>query len=140
MMLVLVIGSFPSTGMAQSVPFMATGNMTVARSFASATLLDNGQVLIAVSGTADIYEPRTGMFTAIGSHGSKVATRLADGRVLFIVSDSTSTNRAEIFDPASGTFIPSGSSVTGQTGGYTTLLPNGQVLVAGDLLPSGPVP
>jgi len=127
--------------MAQSVTFAATGNMTVARSFASATLLDNGQVLIAGSGTADIYDPRTGAFTAIGNHGSNIATRLADGRVLFIVWDSASPNRAEIFDPASGTFTTSGTSVTGQMGGYATLLPNGQVLVAGGFISfkSGPL-
>jgi hypothetical protein len=132
--LILIIASFPSTAIAQAGTFTATGNMTVAREFASATLLANGQVLIAGSGAADIYEPRTGTFTAIGAHGSNVATRLADGRVLFVVSDSDSPNRAEIFDPASGTFTTSGTTITGQIGGYATLLPNGQVLVAGGFI------
>jgi FG-GAP-like repeat/Galactose oxidase, central domain len=134
MPLIFVIASFPSTVMAQSGTFTATGNMTVARSFHSATLLDNGQVLIAGSGTADIYEPQTGTFTALGNHGSAIATPLADGRVLFIVKDSAGKNTAEIFDPASRTFTTSGTSVTGQIGGYATLLPNGQVLVAGGFI------
>ena len=131
MPLILIIASFPSTVMAQAGTFTATGNMTVAREFASATLLANGQVLIAGSGTADIYEPQTGTFTAIGNHGSHIATLLGDGRVLFIVTDYASQNRAEIFDPVSRTFTTSGTSVTGQIGGYAKLLTNGQVLVAG---------
>jgi len=132
--LILIIASFPSTVVAQSGTFTATGNMTVARSFASATLLANGQVLLAGSGTADIYEPQTGTFTALGNHGSSIATPLADGRVLFIVKDSAGRNEAEIFDTGSRSFTRSGTSVTGQVGGYATLLPNGQVLVAGGFI------
>lgn len=128
-LLLLVVACFPSTAMGQS----ATGSMTVGRSFASATLLENGEVLIAGNGTADIYNPRTGTFSAI-RHGSRVATRLGDGRVLFILWESGIPNRAEIFDPASRTVTTSGTSVTGQIGGYATLLPNGQVLVAGGFI------
>jgi FG-GAP-like repeat/FG-GAP repeat/Galactose oxidase, central domain len=140
MPLILVVAGFPSTGMAQSGTSMATGNMSVARTFASAILLENGQVLVAGSNTfkpgsstADLYDPRTGTFTALGNHGSAIATLLSDGRVLFVVKDS-GVNTAEIFDPANGTFTQSGTSVTGQIGGYATLLPNGQVLVAGGFL------
>ncbi len=140
MALVLIITSFPSTVMAQSGTFAATGNMTFATAFASATLLANGQVLIAGSLTADIYEPQTGTFTAIGNHGNNIATLLGDGRVLFIVTDYDSKNRTEIFDPTSGTFTTSGTSVTGQIGGYATLLPNGQVLVAGGFMDYSPSP
>jgi hypothetical protein len=110
--------------------------MTVARAFTTATLLENGEVLIGGNGTVDIYDPRTGVFTGTGDHGSKVATRLRDGRVLFIVWDSARPNRAEIFDPATRTFTSSGTSATGQIGGYATLLPNGKVLVAGGLIDS----
>jgi len=138
MPLIFVIASFPATVMAQSGTFTATGNMSVARSFHSATLLSNGQVLIADSRTADIYEPQTGTFTAVGNHGSAIATPLADGRVLFIGKDSAGKNEAEIFDPASRTFTTSGTSVTGQIGGYASLLPSGQVLVAGGFIDSSP--
>ena len=135
--LILVVAGFPSTVMGQSGKSMATGNMTVARTIASATLLANGQVLVAGSSpvkpgsnSADLYDPRTGTFTALGNHGSPIAETLADGRVLFIVNDF-GINRAEIYDPANGTFTSSGTSVTGQVGGHATLLPNGKVLVAG---------
>jgi hypothetical protein len=131
MFVVMLVASFPSTVMAQSGTFTPIGNMTVARSFHSATLLENGEVLIAGEGTAEIFDPRTEAFTSIGNHGSNVAARLSDGRVFFIVSDSATPNRAEIFDPASRTFTTSGTSVTGQIGGYATLLRNGKVLVAG---------
>jgi hypothetical protein len=132
--LILVVAGFPSTVLGQSGKSMATGDMTVARSFASATLLANGQVLVAGSNSADLYDPRAGTFTALGNHGSPVAETLADGRVLFIVNDSR-INRAEIYDPANGQFTSSGTSVTGQVGGHATLLPNGKVLVAGGFVP-----
>src|SRR5262245_30524830 len=88
MLLTFVLASFPSTVMAQSGTFTATGNMSIARSFGSATLLANGEVLIAGSGTADIYEAQTGTFTPIGKGGSAIATPLSDGRVLFIDRNS----------------------------------------------------
>src|SRR5438034_827402 len=60
----------PATG-----TFTTTGSMTAARYFHTATLLNNGMVLIAGGGitnygelaTAELYNPSTGTFTATGS-------------------------------------------------------------------------
>ena len=139
-LLLVVVAMFPPMVRAQSATFTATGNMSSTRGFPSATLLPNGQVLIAGNpttnslannSTADIYDPVTGTFTALGKGGSGIATTLADGRVLFIVPDLNIGNRAEIFDPATGAFTSAGHTATGQVGGYATLLTDGQVLVAG---------
>ena len=93
----LELSAFAPVAKAQVLgSFTATGNMTKARQFASATLLANGQVLIAGGGTADIYEPNTGIFTTLGNHGSGISTLLSDGRVLFIVTNSAGKNRAKI--------------------------------------------
>jgi len=87
----------PSTG-----TFTQTGNMAVGRYLHTATLLQNGKVLI-VGGvltsksdpvaTAEIYDPATGTFTMTGAMATAreqhTATLLADGRVL-IVGGTTS--------------------------------------------------
>jgi Kelch motif/Bacterial Ig-like domain (group 2) len=87
----------PGTG-----TFTQTGSMTVGRYLHTATLLQNGKVLI-VGGvltstsdpvaTAEVYDPATGTFTMTGAMATAreqhTATLLADGRVL-IVGGTTS--------------------------------------------------
>jgi hypothetical protein len=125
-------------------PFVAAGNMTVARWWHSSTLLPDGRVLLAGGegdgggdggSTAEIYDPATGTFTATGSmthprrgHG---AVLLANGKVL-IVGPHASYG-AELYDPATGTFTPTGSPNEWQYIQSTTLLQNGQVLIAGNI-------
>ena len=132
--------------LAQSLgTFTATGNMNVARSRHTATLLGDGKVLIAgglnqggAVSTAELYDPLTGTFTRTGDmtisrygHG---ATLLPDGRVLIaggITSardPSTYGTSAEIYDPSTGTFTDTGNPVAaGLNGGL--LLGNGKVLL-----------
>jgi hypothetical protein len=88
----------PGTG-----TFTHTGSMAVGRYLHTATLLQNGKVLI-VGGVstsksdpvpaAEVYDPATGTFTMTGSMATAreqhTATLLADGRVL-IVGGTTST-------------------------------------------------
>jgi hypothetical protein len=88
---------------AQTGTFRATGSMTTPRFGATATLLANGQVLL-VGG----QNQNNSSFAALAS--------------------------AELYDPATGTFSATGSMNTSRFDGQTaTLLPNGQVLVAGGL-------
>jgi WD40 repeat protein len=94
--------------------WLPTGSMHTARSsYPSATLLLNGQVLVAggfdVSGntlaSAELYDPSTGLWTATGSmtspRGRFAATLLADGRVLAVGGDPNKAS-AEIYDPGTG--------------------------------------
>jgi WD40 repeat protein len=82
---------------APPLSFVATGDMHTARVSATATLLQNGRVLIAGGystpdltwtfyASAEIYDPATGKFTTTGSmsaaRANATATLLADGRVL----------------------------------------------------------
>jgi galactose oxidase-like protein/Big-like domain-containing protein len=127
--------------------FTLTGSMSVGRYLHTATLLQNGKVLIVggvltsaqdPAATAEIYDPATGTFTMTGAMATArerhTATLLADGTVL-IVGGTTSTGdtfaTAEVYDPSTGSFSATGSMVEARSYHTATLLPSGQVLVAG---------
>ena len=125
------------------------GQMTNGRSFHTATALIDGLVLAAGGYfnrypivATDLYDPTTATFTATGSmataRGFDTATRLADGRVLFAGGDPSVWNfdgpylaSAELYDPATGTFSPTGSLATGRNMHTATPLLDGRVLIAG---------
>jgi hypothetical protein len=136
----------PATG-----AFTPTANMTDARFMHTATLLNNGKVLIAggaVSNTtaplatAELYDPSTGAFTNTGpmtiGREQHTATLLADGRVLIAGGEISSGSgnlqaiaSAEIYDPSTGSFSATGSMATARSFHTATFLPAGTVLVAG---------
>jgi hypothetical protein len=124
--------------------FLVTGSMNQARFDATATLLNNGMVLIAgglVSGTylseAELYNPTTGTFTVTGSLNTArelhSATLLNNGMVLIAGGYNSSgfLSSAELYNPASGTFTLTGSLNTPRRLAPTILLQNGTVLIAG---------
>jgi hypothetical protein len=121
--------------------------MGTARAAHSATLLADGEVLIAGGigdrgplQTAELYDPATGTFSAVGSmaearSGRIGAIRLLDGRVLMIGgSESPST---ELFDPPTGTFVVAAPMSVAHPGSGVALLADGRVLVAGSGDPEG---
>jgi hypothetical protein len=79
---------------------------------------------------------------AVGRESHK-ATLLSDGKVLvaggtlFLNILDRVTATAELYDPATGTFSPTGSMTTPRQDFTATLLPNGKVLVAGGFDNSG---
>jgi hypothetical protein len=143
---------------ASATPQLATGKtgfsytagfMETARGQHAEALLGDGRVLIAGgwSGTAalktaELYDPKTGKFSAttgMMAHPRRnlTATALVDGRVLIVGGETggdTSAdflNSAELFDPGSGTFSPTGSLIAGRELQTATLLPDGRVLITG---------
>ena len=116
-----------------------TGSMSASRIFHTATLLNDGRVLIAggsnstALATADIYDPASGTFTPTGTmniaRAEHSATLLNDGRVLICGGDTIGS--AEIYDPLSGTFTPTGTMSVIRHAHTATLLNDGRVLVAG---------
>ena len=121
--------------------FTAVGDMTMGRAWHTATLLNNGKVLIAGGDFADIrtrgaelYDPATGTFTSTGDMkepGAETATLLPNGRVLIIKGKFLGPNHAELYDPATGAFTRTGDLSLAGFHPTAVLLPTGKALVAG---------
>jgi hypothetical protein len=130
----------------------ATGNMVEAREGRTATLLLDGNVLVA-GGTgsagstllesAELYDPSSRTWTATGGmiddRFGHAATLLPDGRVLVVGGDGFGIGvlaSAELYDPSSGTWIATGNMIEARYG-LAALLPDGTVLVAGGTTDGG---
>lgn len=138
-----------------SSPFTLTGQMNDGRFNQTATLLNNGKVLItggtdssaAATASAELYDPVAGTFTSVGSmtaaRQSHTATLLSNGEVLITGGQDAQGNflsSAEIYDPNTGMFAATGAMQQARSIHTATVLPNGKVLVAGGLNATGPSP
>lgn len=135
--------------------FVAGPDMNFPRRHHVATLLKDGRVLVTggiqlrgsgfgASPNTEIYDPAANHFATTGQMNVgrwlHTATELHDGRVLIVGGRDNnctiycpvySLRSAEIFDPATGTFTPTGSLNIGRYGHTATLLEDGRVLIIG---------
>jgi N-acetylneuraminic acid mutarotase len=131
----------------------STGSMHVARTLAHAVLLSNGSVLVmggcvndclsATTRSAELYNPTAGTFTATGSmvqaRAEFGATLLANGQVLVAGGCTaydangclSTTNKAEIYNPATGTWTATTAMRAARNAMTATRLASGKVMVAG---------
>jgi hypothetical protein len=117
--------------------------MSTARVVHTATLLPNGQVLVAGGqnstgylASAELYDPVAGTFTAAGSlNAARLAPEAAllpTGQVLIAGGVGPSPlASAELYDPVAGTFTAAGNMTSPRAPLTMTLLRNGQVLIVG---------
>lgn len=103
-----------------------------------ALLLNDGRILISAGSSLEIYNPDTRKTTPAGHRiyervGSTWVS-LADGRVLIIGAPNfEGPKRAEIYDPKTGQSELTGAVKKMVFANAATLLPDGKVLVSGDL-------
>lgn len=135
--------------------FVATGSLNDARYRQTATLLDDGRVLM-VGGTgataplasAEIYQPDSGSFVQTASMADArvghTATKLSDGRVLVTGGSRASLPgnpeylaSAEIYDPSTAQFAHTATMAAARYNAVAALLSDGRVLVAGGSRLSG---
>lgn len=127
----------PATGV-----FTATGAMSDVKRRHTATLLANGKVLVVGTSRPELYDPATGTFSTTGALNSNTAryghtaTLLANGKVLIAGGNSdyplnSDLSEAELYDPATGTFTPTGPMGAARAGHIAVLLQNGFVLISG---------
>jgi len=138
----------PATGR-----FSATGSMSHIRTMHTATLLPNGKVLIAGGddtvaplSSAELYDPATGRFSPTGAMSigreEQTATLLDNGKVLIAggfyyegpLAEPTvdeMLSSAELYDPATGQFTPTGSMHVARFDAAAIKLLDGRVLIAG---------
>src|SRR5712691_11822475 len=122
--------------------FEYTGSLPTPRSGYTATLLQNGKVLVAggqdssgVLASAELYDPATGTWTATGSLNTgrrfHTATLLPSGKVLVAAGFDNNANldglvSAEIYDPATGKWTLTGNLNAGRYSQTATLLGSGK--------------
>ena len=136
----------PATG-----TWAQTGSMQGAREQQSATLLNNGDVLVAGGlneggfccsqfeySSAELYNPASRTWAPAASmaakHAGQTATLLPNG---WVVVAGGGTSVAEIYEPGRGLWVAPGTLSTARTHQTATLLRNGRVLVAGGDGPDG---
>jgi hypothetical protein len=115
--------------------FVKTGSPVID---GTASLLPDGRVLIVGDITAEIYDPKTGLFAASGAmdheRSGHTATTLLDGRILIaggVDQADGPVGVAEIYNPKTGLFSPTGSMVHPRFGHAANLLEDGRVLIVG---------
>jgi Kelch motif protein/galactose oxidase-like protein len=128
-----------------------TGTMSTPRQSHTATLLPDGKVLITggddnsglTLASAELYDPVSGTFTSTSMmHKPRIghsATLLSNGKVLIAGGYAPCSpgcidlpdNTAELYDPSTGTFTPTGSLLVPRGLHTATLLTGGLVLISG---------
>ena len=141
--------STPTAGPTGNPAYVPTYKMVCWRYRSMAVALLGGRVLIIggcegstpqEDNSAELFDPRTSKFSPTGSttashdaYGSAIL--LEDGRVLIAGGSAGEPGQngreAELYDPGTGTFRPTGSMTAIRANASATLLQDGRVLFAG---------
>jgi N-acetylneuraminic acid mutarotase len=151
-----VVAAAPASAQAAG-GFVATGSLVTPVSHATATLLSNGEVLVAggqdsaggALGSAELYNPSSGAWTPTASMPVPVtdatATLLANGEVLVAggLTESASalvpTTASQLYDPVTGQWsLTPGQLQQATFDASAALLGSGDVLYVGGLPSTSP--
>ena len=135
---VLVVGGFPALETPPSATaevydpaarrWSPAGQMTGSRGYHAATVLADGRVLVSAGNAANLSRQVPSASTTTTTAGFITPpTEPGGGEVA----------TAEVFDPASGSWSPTGSLGAARSAHTASLLPDGRVLVTGGFSPGG---
>ncbi|MEO5914439.1 MAG: kelch repeat-containing protein [Luteolibacter sp.] len=152
---VLVVGGYNGSSLLNSAElydpntgaWSITGSLGYPRKSHTATLLPNGKVFVTGGertggsfATCELYEPANGTWFATDPMAAPrslhTANLLGNGMVLVAGGwQGGKTNpylsSAQLYNPATGTWLGTGNLITARDSHTATLLPNGKVLVSG---------
>lgn len=117
--------------------FVAGPTMDAARSSHVSVLLADGRVLLLGDGSGQIFDPQSDSLSAVANVPAilgPIATLLDDGRVLVVAGQGGVGAVAFLYDPAAGSFTPTGAPTTfdpGAGASILTRLRDGRVLILG---------
>jgi hypothetical protein len=151
-----LVGSLLPDPSQRDEPFGPFGALRQTEGDARAALLPDGRTIIVLgawqgigiaSARANIWDPVAG-FVSIDPptlpRVNPTTTLLLDGRVLVVGGyggpyqySSSAVASAEVWDPETSTFAPTGSMAAARVGHTATVLPDGRVLVVGGAGPEG---
>jgi N-acetylneuraminic acid mutarotase len=145
--LALSAAPIESANAAGSGTWTLTGSLSKGRESQTATLLPNGNVLVAggetstsVTASSEVYVPGTATWSAAGNmavaRAAQQAVLLPSGKVLvaggcIAICASGNTATAELYNPSTRTWSKTGSMATARVYFGMTLLSNGTVLAVG---------
>jgi Kelch motif/Galactose oxidase, central domain len=141
----------PASAQAEARSWSYTGSLNIARFGHTATRLPDGKVLvvgglnvIGAPGSAELYDPITGLWSFTGNLNvprfEHTATLLEDGKVLVAGGAYGGAITAEVYDPVTGLWSLTGNLNAVRYSHTATRLRDGKVLIAGggDTLFLGP--
>lgn len=130
--------------------FVSLGNMQTGRNQHTATLLTNGQVLLAAGSSdtaplksAEVFNPATNTFSAVGSMATarkSHAATLLNNNLVMLTGGKSGTGylrSAEIYDPSASTFRTISNRTRLRALHTSNLLNDGTVLLAGGVATGG---
>lgn len=154
LVVLLMLGSLAAHPMvrADNIQWTPAGTLSAARSGHTATLLDDGRVLVTggfddstTFASVEIYDPASNTWSFSDplkvARAAHTATLLMDGTVLVAggVGTEATLTSVELFDPLTGAWTPVEPLAGARLGHSANLLPDGTVVIAGGVDVTGTV-
>ncbi|MFY0575128.1 kelch repeat-containing protein [Cystobacter fuscus] len=118
--------------------WVSTGNLSGPRIWHTATLLEDGEVLVSggFNKSTELYDPLLGSWSpgakAWADQRHHTTTRLPDGQVLMAGGDGSQPGSfTQLYDPTTRLWMPGAPMNSARQDHSATLLPDGRVLVTG---------